>query len=127
MAKTWVLDTETKGTGAHVEPLRSGARGAEPPLNLVRFRAPARPAGDAEEASLPPAPRRFKVIDVLSSSVLAQDVEAAGALAALAHLHKPVDARVYVWEPGAGRWRLLTLGETRSLWELRERTAAAAG
>jgi hypothetical protein len=46
MAKKWVLDTETKGTGAHIAPLRP-ERGneRERDLDLVTFERPlARPA-----------------------------------------------------------------------------------
>jgi hypothetical protein len=117
MAKTWILDTETKGTGAHIAPLEKGrGRGAaEPPLSLTRFTAPPRPAS-------PPAPRlprRFRVVDVMSSQVVADDVEAPEAIAALEELSKVIDARVYVREDDEERWRLLTLGETKALWRFR--------
>jgi hypothetical protein len=121
MAKTWVLDTETKGTGAHIVPLGSRPthpQAREPELDLTRFRAPAR--DHVVEELVPKAPRRFKVVDVLGARTLAEDVAAAGAVAALARLRKPVDARVYVREAPAGRWRLLTIGETRALWRFRE-------
>ncbi len=49
MAKTWVLDTETKGTGANVVPLEKVLRGPE--------EAPERPA-PRPKPSGDPAPRR---------------------------------------------------------------------
>jgi hypothetical protein len=120
MAKTWVLDSETKGTGAHVAPLPTGPPARERELSVTRFRPPPR------EPAPPPAraPRSFKVVDVLGNRVIADDVPAARAIAALAQLRKALDARVYVREPGAARWRLLTLGETRALWELRGGSAS---
>jgi hypothetical protein len=122
MAKTWVLDSETKGTGAHVAPLSRRPAAAERELSLARFRAPPR------KPAAPPArrPRRFKVVDVMANRVIAEDVLAAGAIEALAELRKAVDARIYVREPDSPRWRLLTLAETRALWDLRGRVGLAA-
>ena len=125
MSKTWVLDTETKGTGAHIAPLRHGAPARERELSLTRFRppapAPAEPSGPAPA----PAPRRFRVVDVLAGVTIADDVHVADALLALRRLRKPIDARVYVWEEQQGRWRLLGLDETRALWGMRELDGSA--
>ena len=71
MAKTWVLDTETKGTGAHIAPLRRDSGKAPEKLSFVQLHPPAS-AEHAEQA--PPEPKRFKVVDVLSGRMLAQDV-----------------------------------------------------
>jgi hypothetical protein len=124
MSKVWVLDTETKGTGAHVEPLDRARSSAERPLSVTRFKPPERPAPE------PPArtARRFRVVDVLSAQLLVDDVQAPAAIAALRLLRKPIDARVYVREQDEERWRLLTLGETRALWEFgRDAGAMASG
>jgi hypothetical protein len=37
----------------------------------------------------------------------------------LAGVRSSVDVTVYVWEPAAGEWRLLTMAEQRALWERR--------
>jgi hypothetical protein len=120
MAKTWILDSETKGTGAHMAPLEdvlSGKR-SEPDLSLVTLRRkPAR----AKQAS--PEPLKFKVVDVMSARVLAQDVSAREAVGALEKLHSVLDARIFVWAPSRGRWRLLSLDEQKALWEFRAQAA----
>jgi len=112
MGKVWVLDSETKGTGAHMAPLPRARPAREGDLSITRFAAPPR------AKATPPRrlPRRFRVLDVLGNRVLADDVQAPQALAALSQLHKALDARVYVREPPSDRWRLLTLAETRTLW-----------
>jgi hypothetical protein len=117
VSKTWVLDTETKGTGAHVAPLRDAERerATERDLSLTRFRAQPPPPP-------PPArrePRRFRVVDIQSGRILADGVSASGAVAALEQMRSPLDVRVHVLEPSASRWRLLTLAETRALWAFR--------
>ena len=115
MAKTWVLDTETKGTGAHVVPLRRAPAGGAPKLDTVTLRRPERPAEQPEPASTP----TFKVVDVMSAAVTAEGVDARGAVDALAGMRSVHDARVYVRVEASGRWRLLTLAEQRSLWNMR--------
>lgn len=115
VAKTWILDTETKGTGAHIAPLKDGRPRPERELATVTFERPARPA--AEPA--PPAPRVFKVVDVMSARVLAEGADTRETLELLAGMKSVVDARIYVWAPAAERWRLLSIAEQRALWELR--------
>ena len=65
MGRVWVLDTETKGTGAEMVPLD----------------------------------KALKVLNGVRSIV---------------------DVNVFVWQPKAQRWRLLTLDERRALWDRRE-------
>jgi hypothetical protein len=118
MGKIWHLDTETKGTGAHVAPFDPRApRPAEEELS-VHFFTPPPPPRTAPEG---PAPLRFKVVDVLGARVLGEDVDAQRAVELLEGLRSVLDARVYVWSVAARRWRLLTLGEQRALWGFRGR------
>jgi hypothetical protein len=122
MAKTWVLDTETKGTGAHIVPLTRRARSAPAELALVQLHPGVPQAGDGETAHADaPAPKRFKVLDVLTQQTLAEDVSAVDAVRALAPLRSPLDAFVFVREADAERWRMLSLDDTRTLFALRKR------
>jgi hypothetical protein len=118
MAKTWVLDTETKGTGAHMVPLEAALQRAreEPELATVRLNPRRPPAAPPE----PPPPLRFKLVDVMSARVLGEDVDAQAAVELLGEMRSVLDARVYVWMPDTRRWRLLTLAEQRTLWGFRK-------
>ena len=116
MAKTWVLHTETKGTGAQVVPLEKAAKKAasvEP--EFVRRRP-----SPAAELQPPPArtPHSFKIVDVLTREVLAEGADTRTALGVLRDVRSLVDVTVYVWQEERERWRLLTLGEQRALLDL---------
>jgi hypothetical protein len=117
MGRIWVLDTETKGTGAEMVPLdqvqRKPARSDEP------FFVPPKRKERAPKAAEPRAPRRFRVVDVETRAVLADDALARETLAVLADVRSTVDVHVFVWEPDDERWRLLTLAEQRTLWDRR--------
>jgi hypothetical protein len=118
MAKVWVLDTETKGTGANVVPLeRVLKHGSESVPGFV-FRKLEDPEPVPDQ---PRQPYRFKVVDVMTRQSIAEDVDARGAVEALADIRSIVDVTVYVWDEKAKRWRRLTFGETKELWEYRDR------
>ena len=124
MAKTWVLDTETKGTGAHIAPL---PRAREEPLSerelaLVLFKGPPRPARPQE----PALPLRFKVVDVMSARVLAEGIGARATVDLLEGMRSVTDVRIFLWVEATGRWRLLTLAEQKALWGFRRRLPTAA-
>ena len=116
MAKTWVLDTGTKGTGAEMVPLdkvlRKPAPGPEPAVASRR-----RP--DGAPPPTPRQPRRFRVVDVMTERVLAEDADARDVLDLLKDVRSVVDVRVYVWQPRGQKWRLLTVGEQKAMWERR--------
>jgi len=123
MAKTWVLDTETKGTGAHIAPLTDAGheRSREAELALVQLARPPRPKRPSE----PPPKATFRVVDVLSGKLLGEDLDAREAVHELAGLRSALDARVYLRHGENARWRLLSLGDTRRLWALaRDGTAS---
>jgi hypothetical protein len=131
MGKIWVLDTETKGTGAEMVPLeraleRKRSAPKEERVKVVRRRPAAVPeaARDLHEEATPREPSKFKVVSALSGQVLAEDAEARETVAALAGLRSLVDVRIYVREPGG--WRPLTIREQKLVWEFRDRVATAA-
>jgi hypothetical protein len=124
VGKVWVLDTETKGTGANMVPLERlvSKPGADAVPGFV-FPALKPPAPSAPR---PKAPRRFKVLDVQTREVLAEDVDARATIGALEPVRSIVDVNVSVWEPEHERWRLLTLDELRALWAYRGTLAGPA-
>jgi hypothetical protein len=117
MARIWVLDTETKGTGAEMVPLDTLLR-KPAPRDEPRLAAPKRKAPEAMPAA-PREPRRFRVVDVSTRAVLAEDVGAREALQVLGDVRSVVDVHVSMWDPERERWRLLTLAEQRTMWERR--------
>jgi len=126
MAKTWILDSETKGTGAHMVPLEKALakRSAEEDLAVVRLEAPPAPPRPAEPIE-PPAPLSFRIVDVRSSQALAEGVDARAAIEVLEGVGSVVDIRIYVWALLRSRWRLLTLEEQKTLWGFRGRREAS--
>jgi hypothetical protein len=130
MGKTWILDSETKGTGAHVVPLEKALKrpSSEQDLAIVTLEGPPR----ASESIEPPAPLSFKVVDIRSSQVLAEDISARATVELLEGVGSVVDVRIYVRPQAGKRWRLLTLAEQKALWAFREQgplsvASAAAG
>jgi hypothetical protein len=113
MAKVWVLDTETKGTGAEMVPIEKAKQPAAGRGVVVvepkRERPPAPPK--------PRVPRRFKVVDVMTRLPLAEDVDLREAASVLSTTRSMVDVDVHVWDADAGRWQPLTLDERRRLWD----------
>jgi hypothetical protein len=118
--KVWVLETSTKGTGANMVPLervlQSPSSNSTTPVRVPRKPRP-RPAPEPE----PRAPRRFKIVDLLSREVLGEDISARETVDVLRGVRSVVDVNVYVWEPAHERWRLLTVAEQGAMWELRDR------
>jgi hypothetical protein len=120
--KVWVLDTETKGTGAEMVPLEKVLRKPKSgePLYVPPKREP-RPPKEPE----PKRPRSFKIVDVTTGEVLGEHLDTRAAVAALEDVDSVVDVRIYAWDHGSERWVLLTLGEQKTLWEFRGRREPA--
>jgi hypothetical protein len=124
VAKVWVLDTETKGTGAQMVPLEKTLK--QPAREPVRRRARPVPKSTPRKREAEPAPpRRFRVIDALSRELLADDAGLAQTIEVLGGVRQQVDVSVYVWEPKADDWRLLTRRELGLLWDRRPQAATA--
>ena len=119
MGRIWVLDTETKGTGAEMIPLEKALRKDAPAKRS--FLGPARPEPRPEAPPAPPPPRRFRVADVMSGRLLVEDGSARETVDRLKDVRSVVDVNVSVFEPEDESWRLLTLREQRALWALRDR------
>jgi hypothetical protein len=117
MARTWVLDTQTKGTGATMVPLERVLR--KPGSDAVPgFHFPGRRPAPVPE---PRQPHRFKVRDLMTRQLLGDDVDARGAVRALEAVGSIVDVSVQIWEPDTERWRQLSFEETSALWQWRNR------
>jgi hypothetical protein len=118
MGKVWVLDTETKGTGAHMVPLENVQ--AKPSPKPRRRRAPA-PIRE-REAPAPQRPQRFKIVDVMTLEALLDDATARETVERLNDVRSLVDVTIHAWDEEAGRWQRLSRGEERALWRLRDRS-----
>jgi hypothetical protein len=115
MGRVWVLDTETKGTGANMVPLERVTKRpslAEPVL--TRREQPPREQPE-------PAPRaapKFRIIDVMTRQTLADDVSTREAAAVLGGIRSIVDVSAYVRRDPEARWQLLPLSDLRALLDL---------
>jgi hypothetical protein len=118
MAKTWVLDTETKGTGAQMVPLEKVLKKGDrkPRLNLVELERPARPR--PARTPDPPQRRSFKIRDVMTRETLAEGVDLRTTVDLLGNVRSIVDVQIYVWDVDRRRWRMLGLDEQRELWDV---------
>ena len=124
MAKAWVLDTDTKGTGAEMVPLekleRQRQRGRDRERISVIRPTPLPPEEPTEDSERD-AERRFKLVNVLSREVLGDGVGPREAVELLEGVRSVVDVRIYVWEPELEDWRALSLREKKLMWEFRRR------
>jgi hypothetical protein len=126
MAKTWVLDTDTKGTGAQMVPLEKVLDQTGPRHGRIvsAIKPEQRPKESQPESAQPP---RFKVLDAMTRQVLAEDADTRAAVEALNGIRSLVDVSIYVRDPETGRWRRLSHREEKLLWGFRGRTGRAAG
>jgi hypothetical protein len=118
MAKTWILDTETKGTGASMVPLEKverRERGGSERILAPRKHVPRRPE------PVPDGPPRFKVVDLLTRETLAGDADGRTTVDVLKDVRSVVDVTMWRWDYAADSWRQLDLDERRAIWALRDR------
>src|SRR2546423_12522395 len=104
MGKPWVLDTETKGTGAEMVPLEKVLQkpGPEPERASVLRRSPGRRPAPPPE---PRQPAKFKVVDLMTQEVLAEDADTRATVELLNGIRSVVDVRIYTWDEHAETWR----------------------
>jgi hypothetical protein len=116
--KVWVLDHDTKGTGAEMVPLEKKVDPSRQSGGLVVVQEPKRrPAQEPE----PRGPRRFRVVDVMTRKVLADGADTRTTVELLEGVRSVVDVSIYVWEEKAAKWQQLTQREVQMLWGLRGR------
>jgi hypothetical protein len=123
MAKVWVLDTETKGTGAEMVPLdKVLERRRRVPNQRERTARPRRRAEPGARSARRPTggdrfrrARRFRVVSALTGRVVADGVGLRDAVELVQRGRSVADVRVYVWAPEVGEWRALSLEEQRLL------------
>ena len=116
-----MLDTETKGTGAHVVPL-DPEQPHETPHETPSHKPIWVPPKRRPRAPKPPPPRlprRFRVVDVVTRELLADDADVRTTLSVLGRVEHAHDVTVFVWEPEDARWRLLSLAEQQTVWQRR--------
>ena len=124
MGKVWVLDTETKGTGAEMVPLERVQRQPDGSGNPTPF-VPSRVRRPRDAAAPARCPRRFKVVDVMTERSLGEDLDGPALVEVLRGARRSVDVRVAEWDREHERWRVLTLREQAALWALRDRSSSA--
>ena len=122
MGKVWVLDTETKGTGANMVPLEDVLAKPAPKKAPRRFRWKRRVEAPASStAPAPSKPRKFRVIDVMTNLVVAEGCDTRETVEVLKRFRSVVDVDILVWDPPFDRWRRLTMPDKRRIWEFRDR------
>jgi hypothetical protein len=119
MATTWVLHTETKGTGAQMVPLESVKKRSSGSSTGEPVPVPRKPRrAHRAEPSKPREPRKFKIVDVMTRQALTEDATTQEAVDELKGVRSVVDVNIYVWQHERDRWRMLTFAEQRALLEL---------
>jgi hypothetical protein len=130
--QVWVLDTETKGTGAEMVPLEKLLRqkrrqNRAEPIAVVRMRPAPEPESAVEVTEAPSAeeqrPRRFRLVNVIRDQLVAEDVGAREIVSLLEDVRSVADVHIYVWHPDEDRWRPLTFGEKQVFWGFRSDNA----
>ena len=123
MGKTWILRTETKGTGAHMAPIDDVLEkpGSSPSRRLaLETRRRKQPKSPERKA-----PRKIKVVDMMTRRVLAEGITTAEAIEVLRGVRSIVDVRMYLWDDAKRTWRPLTFAQEKALWDLRDEPASA--
>ena len=115
MGTTWVLDTETKGTGANMVPLERVTKRSSTPAH--RFVLPQRRPPDIKPPK-PRAVRRFRIVDVMTRHDLLEDGSARDAVETLRSIRSIVDVNLYVWDEERERWLMLPFEEQRTMFDL---------
>ncbi|MGO9882362.1 MAG: hypothetical protein ACLPV4_05040 [Solirubrobacteraceae bacterium] len=114
MGKVWILDTETKGTGANVVPLDRATKRSPDKRPLY---VPPKPPTPVAEPTPSRSPNRFRIVDLMTRQTLADEVSAREAVDVLKTVRSIVDVNVYMWRDPPGRWQMLPFADRRALWD----------
>src|SRR5215208_3165109 len=115
--QVWVLDTETKGSGAEMVPLEKLRRqkrqqSCGEPISVVRRSPAPEPEAAVETTDAPSAeaqrPRRFRFVNLITDQLVAEDVGAREIVSLLEDVRSVADVHIYVWQQNEDRWRPLT-------------------
>jgi hypothetical protein len=121
MGKIWVLDTETKGTGANMVPLEKVLERPDARREPERIFVPRKPPRRPREAPPRQGPPRFKVVDLLTRETLAENADGRATVDLLKGIRSVVDVTIWRWDYETESWRQLSLDERRAIWQLRDR------
>lgn len=97
-----------------LESVTERSSGVDEPVFVPRDR----PLRERTEDLTPRTPRSFKIVDLMTGEPLVEGVTTAEAADALSEVRSVVDINVYVWQEERDRWRRLTFGEKRAIWDL---------
>ena len=92
----------------------SPSPGYLPPKSLREGRPQPRQPGPP----VPRAPRRFRIVDVMTAQPVLDDGSTREAVDALKDVRSIVDVHVFLWDEEDARWRPLTFGEQRAMMAL---------
>jgi hypothetical protein len=127
--QVWVLDSETKGTGAEMVPLERLVREKRlqkrrGPVSAARKRSVSEPGADprAGEPGESQGPRKFKLVNAIKQELVAEDIGAREILELIENVPSIADVHIYVWGPYEERWRPLSLEEQRAFWSRRSQS-----
>jgi hypothetical protein len=115
MGTTWVLDTETKGTGANMVPLERITKRSSAPAH--QFVVPER-RPPQKKPTKPRTARQFRIVDVMTRQELLEAGSARDAVETLRSVRSIVDVNLYVLDEERERWLMLPFEEQRTMFDL---------
>jgi hypothetical protein len=123
MGTTWVLDTETKGTGANMVPLERVTKRSSAPAH--QFVLPERRTPH-KKLPKPRTFRQFRIVDVMTRQELLEAGSARDAVEALRSVRSIVDVNLYVLDEERERWVMLPFEEQRTMFDLARTNASTS-
>ncbi len=113
MGKTWILDSETKGTGAVMVPLNKAKKlHKDKPLQVVQGIS-GRPA----PKSRPRLPTLFMAKTIYGHRLKVK-VQGAELVRFLATVNRPQDIQIFAYDRKRGDWFLVPSHDSKLIWRL---------